>query len=64
MRQEPLRLKTLLVPVMGCAVVLALTARPGMALLLVFVLPVMALVLVWLGITAWRKPQLRRPFDL
>ncbi len=59
MRQEPLRLKTLLVPVMGCAVVLALTARPGMALLLVFVLPVMALVLVWLGITAWRKPLLR-----
>ena len=30
-----------------------------MALALVFVLPVMALVLVWLGIKAWRKPQLR-----
>lgn len=59
MQQAPLQLETLFVPVMACAVVLALTARPGMALALVFVLPVMALVLVWLGIKAWRKPQLR-----
>ena len=59
MPQEPLRLKTLLLPVMGCAVVLALTARPGLAMGIVLVLPVMALVLLWLGITAWRKPQLR-----
>ena len=59
MQQAPLQLETLFVPVMACAVVLALTARPGMALVLMFVLPVMALVLVWLGIKAWRKPQLR-----
>ena len=59
MRQEPLRLKTLLLPVVGCALVLALTARPGLAMGIVLVLPVMALALVWLGITAWRKPQLR-----
>ena len=64
MQQAPLQLKTLLLPMMGCAVVLALTARPGLAMGIILVLPVMALALVWLGITAWRKPQLRRPFDL
>ena len=59
MQQEPLSLETLLGPLAGCAVALFLTARPGLAMGVIILVPILLVAWLCLAVVAWRKPQLR-----